>query len=151
MSFQVTLVRCFDGDTLDVQNIQGHIKRLRLWGIDAPEKGQIGFRGAKQYLEGVLSASPFYFVPRGRDKYERVLASVRTADGRDVSEDILACGWAWWYRQYCPMELRLGVIEKTARDARLGIWAEDAPIPPWAWRRGKRCGRVLHRGSVKKK
>jgi hypothetical protein len=40
---------------------------------------------------------------------------------------------AWWYRKYLPFELELAQIEEEARKAKIGLWADPAPIPPWEY------------------
>ena len=65
-----------------------------------------------------------------------------TVDGLDVSEEQVRRGMAWVYRTYSkdPQLLRL---EADAREARLGLWADATPVPPWEWRRMKRYGEAL--------
>lgn len=65
-----------------------------------------------------------------------------TVDGVDVGEEQVRRGMAWVYRTYSkdPQLLRL---EADAREARLGLWADATPVPPWEWRRMKRDGEAL--------
>lgn len=144
MSWEGVFVNCFDGDTLDVKTSKGDRVRVRLWGIDAPEHGQPGFRSSKAYLRGLCKGRRLIVRPCGMDLYGRTIAKIEVQGGGDVSEMMLASGWAWWYRQFCRKELHLARIEWQARCARVGIWAQDNPAPPWAWRR---CGKFAVRPS----
>ena len=47
-------------------------------------------------------------------------------------------GWCWWYRKYAPGNVVLEELERRARGAGLGLWADSAPIPPWEWRKARR-------------
>ena len=131
---------CYDGDTVKIQTEHGTNRILRLSGIDAPEKGQFGFRSARVALWNKLEAAPCLFTARREDKYKRLVCDVvRAADvAESLSECMVRDGWAWWYRQFAPREWRLKAAEKEARKEGRGIWAHRGNIPPWAWRRGKK-------------
>jgi len=47
-------------------------------------------------------------------------------------------GWCWWYRKYAPGDLELEKLEKEARVAKEGLWADPHPVPPWEWRKARR-------------
>ena len=141
-------VQCFDGDTLDIRLERGEMVRVRLWGIDAPEHGQIGFRASRAFLRGLCEGKRLVVRRRDGDRYGRNVCQVLLPDGRDVSAEMLRAGWAWWYRQYARKELHLARLEHLAKQERAGIWAENAPVPPWGWRRGLVRGLVRHRARV---
>ena len=44
-------------------------------------------------------------------------------------------GWCWWYRKYAPGDTMLEGLEKEAREARIGLWADPQPVLPWEWRK----------------
>jgi hypothetical protein len=72
------------------------------------------------------------------DKYGRTITDVLLPDGTNVNHALLKEGWCWWYRKYAPGDAVLEGLEKDARDARKGLWADPAPIPPWVYRKAKR-------------
>jgi len=43
--------------------------------------------------------------------------------------------WCWWYRKYEPGDTVLEGLEREAREARKGLWADPHPVPPWEWRK----------------
>ena len=47
-------------------------------------------------------------------------------------------GWCWWYRKYAPGDLELEKLEREARVAKEGLWADPYPVPPWEWRKARR-------------
>ena len=71
-------------------------------------------------------------------KYQRTLADVLLSDGTNVNQERVKQGWRWWYRKYAPLDAELEKLEKNARDAKKGLWADPAPIPPWVFRKAKR-------------
>lgn len=148
MSEQGWFVQCFDGDTLDVRMQGGKILRVRLWGMDAPEHGQIAYRGSRAFLRDLCAGVPLVVRRRDGDRYGRNVCQVLLPDGRDVSAVMIRAGWAWWYRAYAKKELHLARLEHLAKSERLGIWAENSPVPPWAWRHGGRRGLERKRARV---
>ena len=47
-------------------------------------------------------------------------------------------GWCWWYRKYAPEDTVMEELEKAAREAKKGLWADPQPVPPWEWRKRSR-------------
>ncbi|MEP6959634.1 MAG: thermonuclease family protein [Nitrospirota bacterium] len=74
----------------------------------------------------------------GRDKYGRTLADVLLPDGTKVNYTLVKDGWCWWYRKYAPGDTQLETLEKSAREAKKGLWVDPAPIPPWVYRKARR-------------
>lgn len=138
------LLWCYDGDTLRIQTEHRQIRIVRLSGIDAPEKGQIGYRAARVALYKQIESAPCLMSAQKIDRYNRTVCDiVRSDDIREnVSEMMVAAGWAWWYKQFAPREWKLKAAEREARRQGLGIWAVSGNIPPWAWRRGKRTNGI---------
>lgn len=135
---------CYDGDTVKIQTEHGTNRILRLRGIDAPEKGQLGFRSARVALWNKLEAAPCLITAVKEDQYKRTVCDiVRAADfSESISEEMIRAGFAWWYKQFAPREWRLKAAEKEARKEGRGIWAYRGNVPPWAWRRGKRTNGI---------
>ena len=71
----------------------------------------------------------------GRDKYTRTIGNVILPDGTHVNHTLVKEGWCWSYRKYAPLDTELEKLEKEARDAKKGLWADSQPVPPWEWRK----------------
>jgi endonuclease YncB( thermonuclease family) len=71
--------------------------------------------------------------PHGKDKHGRTLADVLLADGTNVNHALVKDGWWWWYRKYAPADIELERLEKEAREAKKGLWADPKPVPSWEW------------------
>jgi endonuclease YncB( thermonuclease family) len=126
-----------DGDTLEIHGI-----RIRLHGMDAPERGQSCFVRGKTFrcgqraslaLSDRIGGAMVSCEPKDRDRYGRVVAVCRS--GReDLNAWMVSQGWALAYRRYSKDYIR---HEKKASSLKLGVWQGDF-IAPWDWRRGRR-------------
>ena len=125
-----------DGDTIEVLR---HLRpeRIRLSGIDCPEKGQAFGTRAKQATSALVFGRDVILQTHGQDKYGRTLADVLLPDGTNVNHELVKAGWCWWYRKYAPGDIVLEGFEKDAREAKKGLWVDPAPIPPWGLSQGQ--------------
>ena len=135
--FSGKVVAVTDGDTLKVMK-EGVAVRVRLWGIDCPEMGQAFGKRAKQFASGLAFGKTVKVIEVDRDRYGRTVGEVILEDGRSLNRELVRAGLAWWYRQYAKNHIELEALEREAREAKAGLWADADPIPPWNWRRGKR-------------
>jgi len=131
------VVSVLDGDTLDILHKQ-HPERIRLSGIDCPEKGQSYGHQAKQATAEMVLGKEVLLQTHGRDRSGRILAEVRLPDGTHVNHTLVKDGWCWWYRQYAPRNTELARLEKHAREAQTGLWVSPTHVPPWEWRKRSR-------------
>ncbi len=63
---------------------------------------------------------------------------VLLSDGRSLNHELVRAGFAWWYQRYAPDDETLPQLEREARGAKRGLWAEAEPVPPWEWRTRER-------------
>jgi len=136
------VVAIADGDTLTVLDRDKRQHRVRLLGIDAPERGQdFGERSRQSLADLVFRKQVSVAVPK-LDRYGRKLGKV-TVGRTDVNLEQLRAGMAWYYRQYESDVFRedRAVYDRAERDARAakrGLWADPRPTPPWEFRRTER-------------
>lgn len=121
-----------DGDTIEVLR-DGRAVRVRLAGIDAPEAGQPWSRRARSRLSELTFHRAVTILVRDVDRYGRDVVDVTCADGRRVSDVLVAEGLAWFYSAYST-DSELKRLEADARAARRGLWSDRSPTPPWLWR-----------------
>jgi micrococcal nuclease len=131
------VVRVLDGDTLEVLHNQ-RPERIRLSGIDCPEKGQAFGQRAKHAASALAFGKEVTLLTHGLDKYGRTLADVLLPDGTNANFTLVKDGWCWWYRKYAPGDIVLEGLETAARAGRKGLWADPQPVPPWEWRKRPR-------------
>lgn len=127
-----TVVRVRDGDSLVVL-AAGEAVEVRLDGVDAPELAQAFGRRSRRHAAGLAFGSAVRLEVRGRDAYGRMLAEVFLPDGRSLNRELVSAGLAWWFRRH-SRDADLESLERQARAARLGLWADPDPVPPWEFR-----------------
>ena len=135
-SFAARVVGVADGDTITVLHDQKPI-RIRLAGVDAPERRQAWGNRARQFTAAACFNRTVTVHERDRDQFGRVVADIILPDGQNLGDALVANGLAWHYRRYSS-SMRLAALEHKARDARRGLWAEPNPVPPWEFRRTAR-------------
>jgi endonuclease YncB( thermonuclease family) len=135
--FTGMVVGISDGDTLKVLR-EGKAVKVRLYGVDAPEKAQ-AFGTKAQQLTATLAFQKQVTVHiHTTDQYGRLVGEVLLPDGRSLNQELVQAGMAWWYRSYAPNDTMLAQLEAEARAAKQGLWADAHPVPPWQWRKGER-------------
>jgi len=131
------VVRVFDGDTLEVLVGRGPV-RVRVAGIDTPERGQPWAERSRRALARRVLRKPVRINEVDVDRYGRTVGEVY-ADGVCVGCELVREGHAWVYRRFSqdPVLLRL---EAEAREQRRGLWSlpEAQRVPPWQWREQRR-------------
>jgi endonuclease YncB( thermonuclease family) len=128
-----------DGDTLTVLDAAKVSHRVRLLGIDAPERGQPYGKVARQVLLERVIGKRLRVLVQSKDPYGRSVGKVLLG-GTDINLELVRAGLAWHYKHFAddqlPGDARLyAQAEREARLARTGLWAEPMPLPPWEWRR----------------
>lgn len=131
-----------DGDTVTVLVSGRSQVKIRLAGIDAPERTQPFGRTAKEALAKVIFQKDVEVIGEKTDRYGRLVGKILYS-GRDVNLELVRAGLAWWYRKYAseqPIADRrtYAAAEDEARAAGNGIWSEPSPTAPWDWRRRTR-------------
>jgi endonuclease YncB( thermonuclease family) len=134
--YSARVVGIADGDTITVLTEARRQVKVRLHGIDAPETGQDFGARAKQAASSLAFGKHVTIRERDRDRYGRTVADVILPDGRSMNRELVRQGMAWCFRRYAPADTELARLEAEARKARVGLWSQPNPIPPWSWRRG---------------
>jgi micrococcal nuclease len=132
--FSGPVVSILDGDTIEVLH-NNRAERIRLNGIDCPEKGQAYGKRAKQAASELVFRKEVTLKTYGLDKYGRTIADVSLPDGVIVNVELVRNGWCWWYQKYAPDNVILAELQRRARKSGLGLWADPHPVPPWCYRK----------------
>jgi endonuclease YncB( thermonuclease family) len=146
-----TVVGVADGDTITVLDANRAQHKIRLGGIDAPEKAQPFGQRSKENLSRLVFDRDVRVEWEKRDKYKRIVGTVwvqpvscpTCPKTLDAGLAQLTVGLAWWYRKYAKEQSpeaagRYEFAEQEARAKRAGLWADADPVPPWDWRKGER-------------
>jgi endonuclease YncB( thermonuclease family) len=140
-----------DGDTITVLDAARATHRVRLNGIDAPEKGQPFGMRAKERLASLAFGQPVTVIWNKRDRYGRIVGEVRIACSvpgctypTDAGLALIEAGLAWHFKRYqneqSPEDrMRYARAEDSARLQRLRLWRDAQPVAPWDYRRQHRA------------
>ena len=139
--FTGDVVAVADGDTITVLDAGKVQHKIRLTGIDAPEKKQPFGNRSKQSLSDMVFNKTVTVESDKRDRYGRELGKV-LAGGKDVNLEQVRAGFAWHYKAYertQPANDRqaYAAAENEAKAAKRGLWVDADPTPPWEWRHRK--------------
>lgn len=124
-----------DGDTYDIM-LSGQKTRIRMEGIDAPERGMDYYKQAKNYLGELCANKEIRVEVTDTDKYGRSIAKSYLPDGRELGQEMVKAGMAWHYKKYSKDEV-LAQLEQEARNAGIGLWSIGNPEAPWEHRKRK--------------
>ena len=131
-----------DGDTLTLLDAAHTQHKIRLAGIDSPEKSQPFGQDCKKSLSDLAYDHVAVVESTKLDRYGRVIGKVLVG-GRDVNLEQVRRGCGWHYKQYQNEQilddrLSYNAAEEAARARRVGLWADHEPMPPWEWRKARR-------------
>ena len=141
------VVPIIDGDTLVVLDANNTQHKVKLAGIDCPERKQAWSAKAKQALSDYVFDRQVTVDWGKRDRYKRIVGKV--LDGqRDVNLALVTEGMCWWYREYADEQspedrVLYAQAEEKARKGRSGLWSDPEPVPPWVSSEGAEKKRAL--------
>lgn len=132
------VVKIVDGDTI----ILDDSSRVRLYGIDCPERGQAEEIESTQAARELALGKTVEIETMYQDRYGRVVAIVILESGVTLQSALLQKGLAWVAPRYCKrLEcVEWKVLEDAARHEQRGLWSNQSPLPPWEWRRRGKSG-----------
>jgi endonuclease YncB( thermonuclease family) len=136
------VVRVTDGDTIVVLDTNNAQHKIRLQGIDAPERKQAYGTKSKEHLSDSVAGKFVVVEYEKRDRYERILGKVLLSN-QDMNLEQVKAGLAWHYKKYQDEQTLndrelYSEIEIEAREAKRGLWADRNPVSPWEYRKAKR-------------
>jgi len=135
------VVKVTDGDTVHVLDRSRERHKIRLGGIDAPEKDQAFGRRSTQNLARHIAGKSVSVEYNKRDQYDRIIGKL-LLDSRDINLLQVKEGYAWHYKKYQNEQSDLDRMlyssaETEARGKKIGLWSVPA-TPPWEYRRARR-------------
>jgi micrococcal nuclease len=135
-TFTGKVVAVKDGDTIEVMH-EGRPVRVRLAHVDCPEGGQPFGKAARQYTSALCHGRTVRVERTDRpDRYGRAIALVHV-DGSCVNRALVSAGYAWHYTAYSK-DASYAALEREARVAGRGLWADPHAMAPWEWRKQRR-------------
>lgn len=136
------VVRVADGDTVTILDSSNQQRKIRLVGIDAPERKQAYGQRSKQSLSEMVAGKTVSVDWNKRDRYKRVVGKI-LLDGRDINLEQVKRGMAWHYKAYereQDVEDRSAYAqaEYQAQRGKVGLWADARALAPWEFRKAKK-------------
>lgn len=128
------VVKVTDGDTFHVLMNGRKNYKIRMLGIDAPEKSQAYGNQSKQYLASMIAGRTVTVQYENEDRYGRILGTISTSGIRDVNLEMIRAGYAWYYRlgNHIPTYER---AEAQAHEQKKGLWKDPNALNPYTYRK----------------
>lgn len=131
-----------DGDTITLLDGDRVQHKIRLSGIDAPERSQAFGRRSREHLASLVAGERVTVETDNTDRFGRSVGKV-LFQGRDINLAMVVAGLAWHYKKY---EMEQSAVERLsyanaevqARESHAGLWRDPEPTAPWDWRAEKR-------------
>lgn len=140
----------YGGDSFQINN-GGTLHYVVIEGVDAPKPGQAFYLEAKKQLAELINHKVLRIQTIRRDDYQREVGSVYVSvpDPNDATQTIeldvgyemIRLGFGWYDRAEFEFADRYRAAEAAARDAKLGLWSQPDPIPPWEFEAGRKKNR----------
>lgn len=130
--FVAKVIAVLDGDTVLVKRAKGMAK-IRMVGIDAPEKAQAFGETSKRSLSELVMGKQVQVKSQAIDKYGRMVAAI-SVNGLDANAEQIRRGMAWENSHFHSDKILLALQEEAKQEPR-GLWAQSNPMPPWEWRK----------------
>ena len=130
------VIKIADGDTLTLLTPSNQQVKIRLAGVDTPERKQPFGNRAKQALAKLAFQKQALIEVETKDRYGRTVGVVFVAS-QNLNAELVRQGMAWVYRKYTN-DQKLFALEADAKKAKRGLWSSNNPIKPWLWRKGMR-------------
>ena len=137
------VLKVSDGDTINIQKVEnrkfvGEILRIRMYGMDAPEKTQDYGSESRQALEKLVAGKNLSVEVKNKDRYGRTVAIIY-ADGKNVNEEMVKTGNAWWYQEYAKKDAQFEEYQENAKQKKLGLFSRKGYTEPWNYRKEKKA------------
>lgn len=132
------VVKVSDGDTIHVLLADMRTVRVRLAGIDAPERKQAFGEQARKSLADLVAGRTVEIRWHKEDRFGRLVGKVIVGNV-DIGLMQVARGYAWHYKKYQVEQsledrAKYSSGEDSARQRHVGLWRDQTPVPPWEWR-----------------
>ena len=141
-TIQGRVVGVTDGDTVTVLDADLVQHKIRLSGIDAPEKKQAYGQRSKESLSDLVFDKNVKVETDKKDRYGREVCKI-LVNGMDANLEQVTRGFAWHYKAYEREQsvndrLLYTFAENEAKATKRGLWRDAEPIPPWEFRKTER-------------
>lgn len=134
---QGRIIKVSDGDTVTLLDNNNKQIKIRLYGIDCPEKGQDYYQVAKNYVSTAIYNKEVKVEIINTDRYKRSVGIIWPTENRNLNIELLNQGLAWHYKQFDKSK-QYAEAENIARNQKLNIWKHKNSQAPWEFRKNKK-------------
>lgn len=133
-SYQAKVIGVTDGDTIKVLRTGNEQVKIRLAGIDCPERKQPWGNNAKKAASKLIADKTVTIEVMDVDQYGRAVGRV-FIDGVNVNRSLVEGGNCWVYPKYAK-DAVLFTLQGEAKNSQRGLWQlkKAERVPPWEWR-----------------
>ncbi|HXS54908.1 MAG TPA: thermonuclease family protein [Hanamia sp.] len=135
-SLTAKVIKIVDGDTFDVLTKSNEVIRIRMNGIDCPERRQDYYQVCKDALSNYIFSRDVQLTVHGKDRYKRTIADVFYQD-KNINLLMIRNGFAWHYKKYST-DAGMAKAEEKARRECIGLWKIKRPVAPWDFRKARK-------------
>ena len=110
---------------------------IRFAHVDCPEvkKSQPFGQAAKKFTSDLCFGQTVTVITEGKfDRYKRLIAVIINENNKNINKELVKAGLAWHFKKYST-DTSYDELELTAKQNKIGLWADDNPTPPWDWRK----------------
>lgn len=136
LAWQGVVTQVIDGDSLKIRHESGRIYDVRLYGVDSPELAQKSGPEARAAAKKLVEDRAVDVQVVNVDPNGTTIAVVAINDQYSLQAFLVGSGMAWVYEGHCDLRIcaQWQSMEKQAKGAGRGLWADSHPVPPWKWR-----------------
>ena len=133
------VIHVTDGDTITILDATNTKNKIRLYGIDAPEKAQDFGNKSREKLASLVAGKDIAVTVMDIDRYGRNVGRINV-EGKEVAEEMIKAGMVWLYNAYCkiPECKHWKELETQAKNDKIGLWSNPTAQEPWLWRKEHR-------------
>ena len=150
-AFEGKVVGISDGDTITVLDSSNTQHKIRVAGIDAPEKSQDFGNRSKEHLSDLVFGKTVYIPESKIDKYGRTVSRVMIGN-TDAGLEQIKAGMAWHYKRY---EIEQSSADRTsyssaenlAKASKIGLWSQGVQVRPEDFRHGDKASKPVGSGA----
>lgn len=150
-AFEAKVIGVSDGDTITVLDSNRVQHKIRVAGIDAPEKGQDFGSKAKEHLSDLVFGKTVNLPDAKIDKYGRTISRVLVSN-TDAGLEMVKAGMAWHYKKYeieqSPADrTSYSSAENLAKASKIGLWSQGVQVRPEDFRHGDKASKPVGSGA----
>lgn len=141
--YSATVIAVIEGDLLSVQR-DGAAGVVRLYAVDTPEQGQTFADESRKMASDLALNKEVKVNVLTRDNLGKEVAWVTLPDGRNLNQELVAAGMAWWDQKHAEDDRGLKKSNAQAISEKKGLWTESTPLAPWDFRQSKGQAEVVY-------